>query len=1185
MERRPSRRRWWWPVALVGTPLGLCLAAGIAAFLRLEQGPIDVAFLVPQAEAAINADIAPLSVTVSGADIRYDEGHGAGVVLANVRVRDAGGNLVASAPSAALGFSWWQLLTGHLAPRSIALIEPRVRLALGEQRASDAAGAAGGVTAGSDTASASVESEPAAAPNLTALLRDSFSSARSGGGSTSSLASLSLRSAVLEVGPSGKAKALWRVPELNIRIDHRDNRSIAVASGTLVAPSGPVQMTLTAEEPGGTGDLQLVAAVSGLVPADLASLHPAFGSLSSVLLPVEGDARVGIGADGGISQLDMNVGLGKGQVAVSEACAESFKLDRASLHIAYVRGTGRIELLPSELSNAGSSVTLSGLALVHKDATGSDRWQFNVDFADARLADTAHQLQAVGIDSWTARGTFTPSTGETVLDKMEIKAGTARLVAAGRASREGVEIKAGLGAFPAGLALRLWPVCFQSYARNWILDNVQTATIAKGQMRLSIDEEGLGRLRSTGVAPDDAAAAELGIENVSFTAAAGLPAVTGPSASVRFAGRRFEATMPEAAMQLPSGLALTLTEPHYTVEDFLAPLPRGRIELQGSGPIAAALELMDSKPLGLIQSSGLRLGDLRGAFSGNLTLDLPLTTRPGQAPLTLAATSDLTDVSLVKPAGGLSVQGGTIKLTASEKDLSATGDVLVNGVAAKLSWSRVFAAPREGQPPLRIEATLDASDRDQLGLSINHMVDGNVPVTLDVAPTDVAEGASIAHVEADLTEADLVLDTLAWRKRPGEPAHASFDILPLDKGRTRLDEFKLSGDRIAIGGSIELGKDNKLTSFHFPDFSVNLVTRLDVSGQVRPDRVLEVRAHGSYFDGRDFFRALFSAGQITERPLPPPKATSGLELTADIDTILGYSQVSLHGVHMTATKRQGRLTALRGSGTLDGGGKVGIRLDQVPGQPRYLLAEALDAGQAFRLVGMYQSFDGGEASLRVNLDAEGNAEKTGTLWVQRFALLGDPVVKQVLSKGSPAVEGGQAVAERSRLEFDRLRVQFAVGQAQLVLREAFLSGPVLGATMRGRIDYGRQQIQLGGTYIPLYGLNSMFGALPLVGQLLVGRNGEGLLGITFAVNGPLADPEVLVNPVSAVAPGIFRQIFEIGPDNPTIQARPQTGAAAPPAQSSSLPPMVSGDTPTDIGEAFPPQSEGGIDTPSEPVKK
>ena len=38
--------------------------------------------------------------------------------------------------------------------------------------------------------------------------------------------------------------------------------------------------------------------------------------------------------------------------------------------------------------------------------------------------------------------------------------------------------------------------------------------------------------------------------------------------------------------------------------------------------------------------------------------------------------------------------------------------------------------------------------------------------------------------------------------------------------------------------------------------------------------------------------------------------------------------------------------------------------------------------------------------------------------------------------------------------------------------------------------------------------------------------GEGLVGVTFAVRGPLDQPQFLVNPLSILAPGFLREIFE-----------------------------------------------------------
>jgi len=876
-----------------------------------------------------------------------------------------------------------------------------------------------------------------------------------------------------------------------------------------------------------------------------------------------------------LAQLDLKVGLGKGQLDIGGACSDSFRLDQGGVRIKYVRGTGRVELLPSTLASNGSSATVSGLALVSHDAEGRDRWQYNLELANVSLADPAHGLEPQAIDAWSARGTFTPSTGEAVLDRMALQAGSARMAMAGRISPAGLDAEARVQAADPGVVLRLWPACFQTYARDWVLANVRSGKISTGHMRMALDAAALERLRATGKAPDEAATAEFSVDDLAFTYAEGLPPVIATHGDMRFAGRKFSASVPEAASQMPSGHVLTLTNAQYEVADFLDPNPRGRIRLDAAGPVETGLEYLNAKPLGLVSASGLRFADLSGDFSGKLDLELPVTRPPGPGDITVKAAATLKALKLKRTIGGYAVQGGTVDLEASETSLRADGDLLVNGVATKVLWARQFGEGSGPPPPIRIAATLDANDREQLGLAAGQMVTGDVPVTVDLAAGPDDGSGRFAHVEANLTGAELVLDTLAWKKPPGETAIASFDVASGDKGRTRIEDFKLSGEKVAIGGTMELGADNRLAAFHFPNFSINVVTQLDVSGKLRADKVMDVAAKGRFFDGRDFFRSLFSLGKVAARQPQAQAASGGVDVTADIDSVLGYGQVSLHGIHLHAERRQGQLTALTASGALDGGQKVGANLEHQPGAQRYLLASTGDAGRAFSLIGLYQGLVGGYAQLKVALDGEAASQKPGTLFAKHFVLLGDQLVNEVLSDATKPAKGKAGGQQRESFDFDRLQVQFSVGDGQLLLQDMVIHGPVLGATMRGRIDYGRQTVQLGGTYIPLYGLNSMFGALPLFGPLLVGRSGEGLLGITFAVDGPLAKPEVIVNPVSVVAPGIFRQIFEIGPEaagalpGASPDARQGQGAAG------------------DIGEAFPPvsadEAAAGL-PPSTPVQ-
>ena len=375
---------------------------------------------------------------------------------------------------------------------------------------------------------------------------------------------------------------------------------------------------------------------------------------------------------------------------------------------------------------------------------------------------------------------------------------------------------------------------------------------------------------------------------------------------------------------------------------------------------------------------------------------------------------------------------------------------------------------------------------------------------------------------------------MSWRKPPGRSATLQCDIATGRDGRMELQNFKVAGDDIAIEGWAAIGADNRLREFYFPDFSLNVITRMEVQGKLGPDNVWKVTARGPTFDGRDFFKSLFSLGQLAGKRPKPEKPGDGIDLQAEIDTVIGFSSVNMRKVKMSLSKRGERISALDVRGTLDGGAPLVVVLQQKPGKPRQLLADSTDAGQAFKLIDFYPNIDGGRVRLEVNMDGQGAAEKTGTLWVERFRILGDPVVSEVFSSSSTKKER-QVV--RQVFDFDHMRVPFSVGYGQFVMKQSYLRGPLLGASIRGKVDFQRKRVSLGGSYIPLQGLNAALCEIPVVGFIMTGPGCEGVSGMTFAIQGSMDNPQVIVNPLSMLAPGIFREIFQMTTPDPKVLRR------------------------------------------------
>ncbi len=70
--------------------------------------------------------------------------------------------------------------------------------------------------------------------------------------------------------------------------------------------------------------------------------------------------------------------------------------------------------------------------------------------------------------------------------------------------------------------------------------------------------------------------------------------------------------------------------------------------------------------------------------------------------------------------------------------------------------------------------------------------------------------------------------------------------------------------------------------------------------------------------------------------------------------------------------------------------------------------------------------------------------------------------------------------------------------------------------------------------------------MPLIGDLLASKKGEGIFGITYSATGNSDQPTISTNVLSMLTPGILRRIFEghipTAANAPTNQPPPQQPA-------------------------------------------
>ncbi len=164
-----------------------------------------------------------------------------------------------------------------------------------------------------------------------------------------------------------------------------------------------------------------------------------------------------------------------------------------------------------------------------------------------------------------------------------------------------------------------------------------------------------------------------------------------------------------------------------------------------------------------------------------------------------------------------------------------------------------------------------------------------------------------------------------------------------------------------------------------------------------------------------------------------------------------------------------------------------------------------DAGAFFRFTGyVIPEIIGGQLELALEPPTVEPSAKEGLVNVRATS----PSRARLRSTAWP--RGGSTPGTQSGVSFSALRAEFTRQSGQLAIRDGVVKGPMIGATIEGNIDTVANQVRMSGTFVPMYGLNNMFGQIPVLGLFLGNGNNEGLIGVTYEVVGTPGAPVLRV---------------------------------------------------------------------------
>ena len=954
-----------------------------------------------------------------------------------------------------------------------------------------------------------------------------------------------MRSATVVID-NGLRKTVWQVPELDVDLDHRRTRSSIAGRAKIDSHDGPWELTFRSFERVKDKALKLKVQVQGLVPRGLALTFPHLLALEGFDLPVSADAQLELSDTGEILGGNITVEAADGNVALPGPNAAAMRISSARMELTYNGPSRTFEIGPSELTWGEGRVQFTG-AIAHS-AQGADepRWTFQIKSTEGSVAADPQAPLRLPIDGLSATGFVAPEQGRIVLERFVLSAGGTEVTAQGEVTDIGGAVQAKLdgkiGAMSVGLFKTLWPSWLAPQTRAWAAQRLAGGEVHGGTFKI-VRGGGPPGGDWTPTAERDRFTLALEGSNLELALMRGWPALAVPRALLRVEGDKVEFAVPEATQAAADGRKLSL-KGTFSV-DLGQPQPyRGQLAIKGQGPLSLAIDIVEHEAPNALKNAGFSLAGSEGGVDGNLTISMPLGAEPKLHAAEVDGHLRISDAKVPKALGGThDFQAINVAIDITPSAFEAKGKFLLGNVPATLSWQHVYGAPAEKQPPLRIAAVLYEAERSDLGLDINEMVRGETGV--EVTITQDAKGERHVHLRADLANAELNLEALGWRKPVGKRAVFEFDLAKGTGYPVELRNVRLDGENIAIAGWMGAGEDLRIREYRFPQFSLDVVSNFEAHGKLRADNVWEVTAKGPTYDGRDLFRSFFFV------PTEKQKERPGLDLRAEFDTVLGFFETSARSVRLSMQRRGTRLVHLDARAALAGGKQLEAGVRAESGRARTLVAKSNDAGQVFKLVGFLPHAVGGDMNLEVNLEGRGPAERTGLLTASRFHLLGDTLSVEGPPGAGPSSRRRTVV--RERIEFDSLRAPFSVGHGQFVLQDARIDGPMMRATMSGRVDFRTRKVHVVGTFTPLAALNRILSEVPLLGDIMTGPKREGMFAWNYALQGGLENPQIVVNPVSGVAPGFTREFFPIIPEEPAPAPRKGSGRLEPGARASSSP--------------------------------
>ncbi len=832
--------------------------------------------------------------------------------------------------------------------------------------------------------------------------------------------------------------------------------------------------------------------------------------VEQIVIEVEaGQGRLPIGSDGIIVE---NLGLKAAYMAATDALS----VDVSSTGAGPFKGTVVVDLQDAMGAQGAHKFSLVSEALeldftpMLEKAIPISQLSFagEVDLSRYAFRNAELKLQT-GADQLKASGSFelTPDRqpGETPL------IGSIDVASEGDLSKDTI--------------MAFWPVGLGSGARRFAARRIPAgvASSVTGHLDLLRDSFSEGYLR------DEDLQLDFTVRDAVVKFMDDLPAVEKASGKGHLSGNGFKVILESGEF---GGWSVD-----DGVVDFPAFNPPGvpfRVFAKGHGPATNIMKTLAESSLKIEFDPERLTGDAEMTFE----MFRPARDNVPYKDIRFSAIGSVTKGGLKNAALGFDLTNGNFRIDTNQAGITITGFGDLGPSPVQFTWRDAF---NDGDKPSNLSATAVVTPDvlNRFGILGRAYLAGEVPLELQARLQ--GEHLVSADTALDLGEARVDISEIGWVKAKGVPAKASVQYVK--SGDVAKSTVLFTSENARLDGDYVLGEDSKLVSAVLR--RAYLKNKADFGGDMSrsPDGGLMLQLNGTYLDLSGLMSGLGSVGDSENVNKTP------MSVNADLDTLTLRPGLDMRDAKLSASTGARGLSLFTATGKADDGSPLSATYDATRPDGATVNVESGNAGFIAQALIGADFLEGGNLKLTGKFTKD-SSPAAFDIVLTDVRMRNAPFLTQILSlaslRGLADTLGGEGVL------FSRIDVPLKLANGRYVVTGAKAQGPALGLTTSGYMEGKSGAIEFNGVLVPSFGMNSALGGIPIIGDLVVGRDGEGVFSLTYAINGTLEKANVSVNPLSALAPGVIRRIFENPSDTKIPEAKPRAPDEPIP---SELPPI------------------------------